>query len=62
MTDTVQKQILDIRKSGVMNMFDIPRVQREAYDIGYNELVLYIEEHKIDYIRFILTGEIESTS
>ena len=62
MTDTLQKQILDIRKSGVTNMFDIPRVQREAYDRGYNELVFYVEEHKADYIRFILTGECESES
>ena len=62
MTDTVQKQILDIRKSGVTNMFDIPRVQREAYDRGYNELVLYIEEHKADYVIFILTGKCESIS
>jgi len=38
-------------------MFDVPRVQREAYERGFYELVLYLEEHKAQYSRFILTGE-----
>ena len=38
-------------------MFDVPTVQRLAYDRGYYELVCYLEEHGSEYTRFILTGE-----
>jgi hypothetical protein len=57
MTDKVKEQILSIRASGATNMFDVPRVQREAFLRGFYELVLYLEEHKAKYNRFILTGE-----
>ncbi|MBT9173152.1 MAG: hypothetical protein DDT21_01542 [Syntrophomonadaceae bacterium] len=57
MTDKVKEQILSIRASGVTNMFDVNRVQREAFACGFYELVLYLEEHKAAYSRFILTGE-----
>ena len=55
MTETIRAQILAIRASGVTNMFDVPRVRREAYDRGYYELVQYLEEHTPAYSRFILT-------
>jgi hypothetical protein len=61
MTETIRAQILAIRKSGVTNMFDVPRVRREAYDLGYYELVLYLEENTPAYSRFILTGETEES-
>ena len=57
MTDIVREQILFIRDTGITNMFDIPTVQRLAYDRGYYELVCYLEEHKKEYAHFILTGE-----
>ena len=57
MTDIVREQILFIRDTGIPNMFDIPTVQRLAYDRGYYELVCYLEEHKKEYAHFILTGE-----
>ena len=57
MTDKVKEQIHFIRASGVTNMFDVPRVQREAFLRGFYELVCYLEEHKAKYSRFILTGE-----
>jgi len=57
MNEKILEQILSIRASGVTNMFDLPRVQREAYMRGFYELVLYLEEHKAQYSRFILTGE-----
>jgi len=57
MTDTIVEQILDIRAGGVTNMFDTNRVQVEADRRGFYELVIFIEEHKGDYARFILTGE-----
>lgn len=57
MTETVKEQILTIRDTGLTNMFDLPVVQRLAYDRGYYELVCYIEEHRKEYVHFILTGE-----
>jgi len=56
-TEKVKEQILAIRDTGETNMFDITRVQRMAYDRGYYELVLFLEKHKKEYARFILTGE-----
>ena len=57
MTDTIREQILAIRDTGLTNMFDVPMVQRLAYDRGYYELVCYLEEHRCEYAHFILTGE-----
>ena len=59
MTDTVRKQILAIRDTGLTNMFDVMMVQRLAYDRGYYELVCYLEDHRKEYARFIMTGEVE---
>ena len=57
MTDKIKEQILAIRDSGRTNMFDIYTVQRIAYDNGFYELVCYLEEHRSEYCRFIMTGE-----
>ena len=57
MTETIREQILAIRDTGLTNMLDLPRVQRLAVDRGYHELVLFIEEHRGEYVRFIMTGE-----
>ncbi len=57
MTDKVIEQIMAIRETGETNMFDVTRVQRLAYEKGYFELVLFLQEHKKEYARFILTGE-----
>ena len=56
MADKVKEQILAIRDTGETNMFDTARVQRMAYDRGFYELVLFLEEHKKEYAHFILTG------
>lgn len=56
MTDTIKMQILTIRNSGETNMFDICRVQQIANRRGYYELVIYLEEHRKEYVNFILTG------
>jgi hypothetical protein len=53
----VKEQILAIRDTGLTNMFDIPMVQRLAYDRGFYELVCWLEEHRKEYAHFILTGE-----
>ena len=59
MTDKIIEQILTIRESGVANMFDVNRVQCEAYRKGYYELAVFLEEHRKEYAKFILTGESE---
>ncbi|MBS3937604.1 MAG: DUF5049 domain-containing protein [Peptococcaceae bacterium] len=61
MNERIIEQILSIRASGVTNMFDLPHVQREAYDRGFHELVLYLKDHRAKYSRFILTGEAEDS-
>jgi len=50
-------QIMAIRDSGACNMFDLPRVQEEAYKMGFYELVVFLNEHKKEYAEFILTGK-----
>ena len=57
MDEKVKEQILAIRDTGLMNMFDLPLVQRLAYERDFYELVLYLEEHRKEYAHFILTGE-----
>ncbi|MDD2427865.1 MAG: DUF5049 domain-containing protein [Eubacteriales bacterium] len=55
-TKGIKQQILEIRYSGVTNMFDVKRVQHVAHRRGFYELVIYLEEHKSEYVQFILTG------
>ncbi|NMB11454.1 MAG: DUF5049 domain-containing protein [Firmicutes bacterium] len=57
MNEKIKKQILAIRDTGVTNMFDVPRVQKEALDLGFHELALYLEGNRGAYCQFILTGE-----
>ena len=59
MTDKVRKQILAIRDTALTNMFDVATVQRIAYDMGFHELVVYLEDKRKEYVHFILTGEEE---
>ena len=53
----VKEQILAIRDTGLTNMFDLPVVQRLAYERDFYELVCWLEDHKKEYVRFILTGK-----
>ena len=57
MSETVKKQILAIRDTGLTNMFDARTVQRIANDRGFYELVVYLEEHRREYAHFILSGK-----
>lgn len=57
MKPVVKKQILAVRDTGETNMFDVNTVQRIAMREGFYELVGYLENHKREYSRFILTGE-----
>ena len=58
MTEKVREQILTIRDTGLTNLFDLPVVQRLAYERDSFDLVIYIEEHPTEYVHFILTGEV----
>ena len=57
MSEKVREQILAIRATGLTNMFDVNMVQRLAFERNFYELVVYLEEHRKEYVHFILTGE-----
>ena len=57
MNDKIKEQILAVRDTGLTNMFDVPAVQRIAYDMYFFDLVCWIEDHKKEYSRFILYGD-----
>lgn len=57
MDATVKKQILAVRDSGETNMLDTRMVQVIANRMGFYELVVYLEEHKREYVNFIFTGK-----
>ncbi len=54
----MKEQILEIRATGITNMFDLPVVQRLAFERDFFELVIFLEEHPEEYVRFILYGEV----
>ena len=57
MTEKIREQILAVRKTGRSNMFDVPMVQNIANAMRFYELVVFLEEHRGEYVHFILTGE-----
>ena len=57
MTEKIKEQILAVRATGQTNMFDTNMVQVIANKMKFYELVIFIEEYKGDYAKFILTGE-----
>ena len=58
MNKKIKEQIIEIRATGLTNMFDINNVQRIANDMKFYELVVFIEEHRREYVHFILSGEV----
>ncbi|MBO4392662.1 MAG: DUF5049 domain-containing protein [Clostridia bacterium] len=57
MTEKIKEQILKIRETGLTNMFDTTAVQRLAFEREFFELVMFIEEHKKEYVQFIIYGD-----
>lgn len=53
----VKEQILEIRDSGQINMFNRNAVQRLANEQGFFELVCFIEEQPKQYSKFIVSGD-----
>lgn len=56
MNEKIRKQILTIRDTGETNMLDSRAVQVIANRLGFYELVVFIEENRREYARFIMTG------
>ena len=61
MNPTIKEQILAVRDTGETNMFDANAVQQIANREGFYELVCYLESHRREYSRFILTGDESET-
>ena len=57
LTEKIKEQIFAVRDSGAANMCNMAAVQRAAFDRGFYELVLFIEENRDAYWDFILTGK-----
>lgn len=58
MDEKIKEQILYIRATGLINMFNVPMVQRLANEYGFYELVIFLEENRETYVHFILYGEV----
>ena len=57
MTEKIREQIMAVRDTGRANMLDTQLVQVIANEMGFYELVIYIEDHRKEYTHFIFTGE-----
>lgn len=57
MTDKIREQIMAARDSGRTNMLDTNMMQIIANEMNFFELVIFIEEHRKEYVHFIFTGE-----
>lgn len=57
MNKTIREQIENIRKSGETNMLDVNMVQWLANREQYYELVVYLEDHRKEYIEYLFTGK-----
>ena len=57
LTEKIKEQIFAVRDSGAANMCETEAVQRAAFDRGFYELVLFIEENRESYWDFVLTGK-----
>lgn len=60
MTETIKQQVLQVRKTGRTNMFDIRMVNQVATELGCEELVEFLktQANREVYAQFILTGEV----
>lgn len=54
--DTLKEQILQVRDTGAVNMFDIKGVRQMAEAMGLTELVRYLDENRKGYTELILYG------
>ncbi len=59
MNARIKEQILAIRDSGETNMLDTKAVQYIANRENFFELVIFIEDHRKEYVNFIFYGDDE---
>ena len=52
----VREGILAVRDTGGTNMFDVDAVKKIAYELGYEEVVDWIENHEREYVLGIFEG------
>ena len=57
MTPLIRSQILDIRDTGLTNMFDAKKVEQLADDFGYYDLAMWLPDHRKEYAEFIIYGD-----
>ena len=57
MDDAVKGQILAVRDTGLVNMFDVRGVGQIAEAMGFTELKDFLGKDEAGYVRFILHGE-----
>ena len=57
MTERIKEQIEAVRRSGETNMLYTRMVQLIANRENYFELVIYLEEHRDEYVNYIFTGK-----
>lgn len=57
MNKEIREQILKVRDTGLTNMFDLAAVKTIAYELGFRELVTFLEKHRKEYVKFIITGD-----
>lgn len=56
-SEKIREQILEVRNTGRTNMFDCNTVQWIANELELYDLVVFIEEHPKEYIKFIFEGK-----
>ena len=55
--DRIRQQVLQIRNTGEVNMFDIENVKRLAYYYNCHHLIDYLTTERAGYVNLILTGK-----
>lgn len=55
--DRIRQQVLQIRNTGEVNMFDIENVKRLAYYYNCHDLIDYLTTEWAGYVNLILTGK-----
>ena len=55
--DRIRQQVLQIRNTGEVNMFDIENVKRLAYYYTCHDLIDYLTTERAGYVNLILTGK-----
>ena len=57
MNTKIKEQIIAIQRTGLTNMFDTNMVQVLANEMNFFDLVIFIEDHKKEYVNFIIYGD-----